>query len=142
MSYYCGDGDSGWWFSEEMLEEIPNDEITYIVKVTNNKHVTISDEKTGKSAIASCHPDDTFDIRTGFSLAFQRLAQDKLYDSVGEELKEGDMVYTIRMNDGAVFKNKIIKNDNGELGNRQIFHFHRSNFNGGNPSKEYTVLKI
>lgn len=58
-----------WYWVDEMFESINH---TIIIYAKDNQVVAL-DKATGKTGIAYCNPEDTFDFFTGADLAYERL---------------------------------------------------------------------
>lgn len=63
----------GWNCSEDMLELAKNETIVIYRK---GDEVIALDKTTGKTGVAKCGPNDTFDFATGARIAFERLLED------------------------------------------------------------------
>lgn len=64
--------------------------------VTARKYV---DEQLVNTAIAKCHPDDTFDFDIGARMAFERLMENVQHDEINEhqeKIKKGDFVVVVK----------------------------------------------
>lgn len=62
---------NGWSWTDEMFE--PKAVNNTIVIYTKDNKVIALDKSTGKTGVAICSPEDTFDFLTGADLAFERL---------------------------------------------------------------------
>ena len=137
---------NSWYFAPEMLEPISKaKEYTLIV---TDKKVIILDKENKKRGLSECHEEDTFDFSIGAKLAWDRLhgikeetpkpVEYKLYDCNGVELKEGDRVKCICLDDGDVQNTYIVKDENGILYNSGLISAHIANKNGGKYDKTNT----
>lgn len=131
----------GWWFSAEMLEKIAKE---YTVIVSDNKTIVI-DKSTGKKGIATCDDIDTFDIKVGFGLAWDRMGKVNkdlpLYDSFDKVLKEGDKVYNICFGTGEVILSTIVRDSYGELVNEKLCIAHKASVNNGKYNCKDTIYR-
>lgn len=131
----------GWWFSTEMLEKISKE---YTVIVSDNKTIVI-DKSTGKKGIATCDGIDTFDIKVGFGLAWDRMNKVNkdlpLYDSLDNKLKEGDKVYNICLDNGKTILSTIVRDSYGELVNEKLCIAHKASVNNGKYDCKDTVYR-
>lgn len=75
-----------WYLCASDLELIEIPKTQSIVIYRKDREVIALDENTGKTGIARCCPDDTFDFMTGAKLAFDRLA------GADKRFKVGDIV--------------------------------------------------
>ena len=144
----CYNKELGDWFyfSPEMLEPIPKAK-EYRLIVTDKK-VIIIDRESKKKGISTCHKEDTFDMKVGFELAWNRLngieeapkkAEPKLYDCNGVELKDEDKVKNICLNSGSVYFSYVKRNSDGILYNIGLGTAHRADKNGGRCDRSKTV---
>lgn len=156
-SYNCyrEEEDLYFYFSPEMLEPISKaKEYTLIV---TDKKVIILDKESKKRGLSECHKEDTFDFSIGAKLAWDRLhgikeetpkpVEYKLYDCNGVELKEGDKVKCICLDDGDFCNTPIKRNSNGILFNSGASESHRADRNNGrkdNSNSDYNwyIVKI
>ena len=80
--------DHGYWCSETMLELVENKNETIVIYHKDNETIAL-DKRTGKKAVAKCHPDDTYKFDTGAKLAFDRLMD---IEPKNHTFKVGDIV--------------------------------------------------
>ena len=74
----CEGIDTNWYYSTDMLEPIEDD--TEIVISKHGKEVRAVFKANGKivkESVATCHPDDRFNFKTGAEIAFSRLFEKK-----------------------------------------------------------------
>lgn len=145
---YCEEEDLYFYFSPEMLEPISKAK-EYALIVTDKK-VIILDKENKKKGIAKCHKEDTFQFEVGAKLAWDRLhevkeeasksVEYKLYDCEGIELKEGDEVYCINLDEGYTFSRRI-EFINGILCNSVFVASHRADRNNGRYDSKYNLYR-
>lgn len=103
--------DQDWYWVDEMFEPISHTIIIY----TKNNQVIALDKATGKTGIAYCSPEDTFDFFTGADLAYERLrGREKPSKPKAPEYYNGEIV-CIKAVGPSLTEGKIYKVKNGQF---------------------------
>lgn len=82
--YNLVDG-GGWSYDEKYLAPVSSDRIVVYIDKKDPSKVVAKDVSTGKTGVAKCSPEDTFDFYTGAKLAMERLLG---AEKVGTEEKD------------------------------------------------------
>lgn len=83
-------GAGGYIFDERGLAPVPSDRIVIYTDKKDPSKVIAKDIFTGKTGVAKCSPEDTFDFYTGAKLAMERLLG--VEEKVGQKIEIGDTV--------------------------------------------------
>ena len=92
-TYKLVDG-GGWSYDEKYLAPVSSDRIVVYTDKKDPSKVVAKDVSTGKTGVAKCSPEDTFDFYTGAKLAMERLLGAEKMGAEGkiEEIEIGDTV--------------------------------------------------
>lgn len=100
-----------WYWVDEMFESINH---TIVIYAKNNQVIAL-DKATGKTGIAYCSPEDTFDFFTGADLAYERLrGREKPSKPKAPEYYNGEIVCVEALG-ASLTKGKIYKVKNGQF---------------------------
>lgn len=91
--YKLVDG-GGWSYDEKYLAPADSDRIVVYIDKKDPRKVVAKDVSTGKTRVAKCSPEDTFDFYTGAKLAMERLlgVEEKGEEKVEQKIEIGDTV--------------------------------------------------
>ena len=103
--------DSDWYWTDEMFEPISH---TIVIYKKDNQVIAL-DKTTGKTGIAYCNPEDTFDFFTGADLAYERLrGREKPSKPKAPEYYNGEIV-CVKALGPSLTVGKIYKVKNGQF---------------------------
>lgn len=114
-THYAGiniDLDNGkWCWADTMFEEIEKEKVNEVIfnkpsfihndveKVIRNGNCVVVILDTGEKGIAKLHPDDKFDLKTGYEISYQRATIERLKNEIKNEeyilnIKKGKVIET------------------------------------------------